>query len=96
MFVRVSTAAIKPGREDDVRATISRLEKDMGDIEGIKHWVTFLTDDGQLTVVAAYDTKENGHKTAHINRARWADAADLFHDAPRVVEGEVLAFVNLP
>ncbi len=67
----------------------------MNNLEGIKHWVTFLTDDGQLTVLAAYDTKANVQKTAHINRARWADAADLFQDAPRVVEGEVLAFVNL-
>jgi hypothetical protein len=95
MFVRISTATIKKEREADVRATIWRLEKSMDNLEGIKHWITFLTDSGELTVLAAYDTTANGQRTAHINTARWADAADLFQELPRVVEGEMLAFVNM-
>jgi len=94
MFARMSRARIKPDRKADVEATIARLKTQTKDLPGVEYWITLLSDEGELTVISLYGSEVARHETAPINATRWADARDLFQEAPTIVNGEVLAIVR--
>jgi hypothetical protein len=90
----MSRATIKPDRKGNVEETIARLKSQTIDLPGVKYWITVLSDAGELTVIGLYGTKLDRQETASVNTTRWADAQELFLEAPTIVEGEVLAFVR--
>jgi hypothetical protein len=96
MYARVSRAKCKPGRTAEVKAMIEGLKGRVDEADGVQHWISLLTADGELIVAAFFQDEQALKGARDLNDKRWADAAaaDLIQAGPDISHGEVLAFVS--
>ena len=92
MHARVTTAKLKPGMREKIVRFREEIDVDMRDFKGLKHWLSLISEDGELVVIAVYDKVSSMEAAAPAARRIWEPALSMAEGPPLIKTYEVTRF----
>ena len=82
MFARVTRYKMKPGSRDAATALMNQLKGQIMGMNGMKHFINVMNDDGTGYVISLVESEETSNANAEQVKQAWGQMSEFLQEMP--------------